>query len=69
MFEQIVKRRCDKSMRRSKEKGLTKFGKRWRCPGDCRGCICCIEQDQEGNERHATYNRHKGGKNEQADSV
>lgn len=58
MFEQIIRRRCDKSMRRSKERGyIFKTGKHWKCPGDCRDCICCIEQDQDGNERHGRYIR------------
>jgi hypothetical protein len=57
MFDIITKRRCDKSMRRSKEKGYKLTGQHWKCPGDCRGCVCCIEKDQEGNERHAPYGR------------
>lgn len=57
MFEQIVRRRCDRSMRRSKEKGYIRTGAHWKCPGNCRGCFCCIEQDQDGNERHAGYKR------------
>ena len=69
MFETIVRRRCDKSMRRSKEKGYRITGNHWKCPGDCRGCFCCIETDDLGNERHMPYSRHNGGKNEQTDSV
>lgn len=57
MFEKIKRRRCDKPMRRSKEKCLTRSGEHWKCPGDCRGCLCCIEQDEDGNERHAHYER------------
>ena len=69
MFETIVRLRCDRSMRRSKERGRNIYGIRWKCPGDCRRCFCCIEQDQDGNERHRPYSRHKGGKNDKTDSL
>ena len=59
MFETIVRRRCDRPMRRSKEHGYKANGLRWKCPEDCKNCFCCIEQDQDGNERHITYSRRK----------
>ena len=69
MFETIVKMRCDRSMRSSKERGYLISGLHWTCPGDCRRCFCCIEQDQDGNERHRPYSRHKGGKDEQTTCI
>lgn len=59
MFEAIVRRRCDRPMRRSKERGYKAPGVRWKCPEDCRKCFCCIEADQDGNERHTPYSRRK----------
>ena len=48
----IVKRRCDVPMRRSKEKCITPRLRPWRCPEDCKNCICCIWMDENGNESH-----------------
>ena len=47
--------RCDKAMRRSKERTreLTEFGvPRWRCTGDCGSCICGIIRHKDGTESH-----------------
>ena len=48
-----ISRRCDEPMRRSKERCNTPFHTRWKCTGNCAGCICCIEKDENGNERHS----------------
>lgn len=48
----IIRRRCDKSMRRSKEKCTTPGRYPWRCTEDCRNCFCCIYMDENGNESH-----------------
>lgn len=51
----IIQRRCDVPMRRSKERnGTNQFGFRmkWKCNGDCKTCICCIEKDDMGQETH-----------------
>ena len=48
----IVSRRCDKQMRRRKQLLNTPFHRRWRCTGDCKHCICCIEVDSMGDEYH-----------------
>lgn len=46
-------RRCDKPMRRSKEQCWLSYKKKhWQCTGECKNCICCIERDAYGNERH-----------------
>lgn len=48
----IVNRRCDASMRRSKEKCYTPYHTDWRCTGECSNCICCIYKTNEGTEHH-----------------
>lgn len=48
----IKSRRCDKAMRRSKERCNTPYYTRWKCKGECRTCICCIVKDENGDERH-----------------
>ena len=53
--------RCDKAMRKSKERCLTPFYKRWKCTGECKECICGIEKEENGLEHHIT----RGRKNEQ----
>lgn len=57
MFETIISRRCDKAMKRSKQRGYLprNYKQHWYCTGDCPGCFCCIEKDQDGNERHVPY--------------
>ena len=54
----IISRRCDKAMRRSKEKGFTPYYKKWKCTGECKNCICCLERIEDGTERHFPYRRH-----------
>ena len=44
--------RCDEAMKQSKEKCNTPFNTEWRCTGKCQNCICCIEKDAYGQERH-----------------
>ena len=39
--------RCDKSMRRSKERA-----RNWECTKECCKCICGIVKDANGNESH-----------------
>lgn len=49
----IIRRRCDKPMRRSKESAENARGrKQWKCDGRCKECFCCIEQDVDGFESH-----------------
>lgn len=48
----IIGHRCDKQMRRSKEKCVTPYRKPWKCTGECKACICCIVKDEYGGERH-----------------
>ena len=45
-------RRCDKPMRRSKERGFMASGRRWRCTEDCSSCICCLEKRYDGTWEH-----------------
>jgi hypothetical protein len=54
--------RCDKAMRRSKErvreiKGLSL--PKWKCTKDCANCICGIIRDKSGNEHHVNLLRGK----------
>lgn len=52
--------RCDKAMRRSKEKTreLTEFGvPKWRCSGSCETCICGIIRHPDGTETHVNLIR------------
>ena len=53
----IIKRECDKAMKRSKERCKTPDGIRWRCDGDCKNCICCIATEEGGNRSHMRYDR------------
>jgi len=39
-------------MRRSKEECFTAEGRKWRCRGDCKNCICCLETRYDGTEEH-----------------
>lgn len=50
----IIRRRCDKPMRKSKERAFLPGDNRihWRCTENCKECICCIETDENGNEKH-----------------
>ena len=48
----IISRRCDEAMKRSKEKCITPQYRRWRCTGECKTCICCIYQTNDGKEHH-----------------
>ena len=52
----IISRRCDESMRRSKERCyISSIGRMaWRCTGECSRCICCIETIEDGTERHVS---------------
>lgn len=53
---QIIGYRCDKPMRRSKEKGYISPGRYWKCTEDCKSCICCIFKDEYGGEYHRGVN-------------
>lgn len=52
----VIGRRCDKAMKRSKERCfIPSIGReRWRCTGECRSCICCLETLEDGTERHVS---------------
>ena len=54
----IISRRCDEAMKRSKEKCFTPNHRRWKCTGECKTCICCLETIEDGTERHLPYRRH-----------
>ena len=45
-------RKCDKAMRRSKERCYIASGRRWRCTEDCSSCICCMEKRYDGTWEH-----------------
>lgn len=47
-----MKYRCDKPMRKSKERCYVRSGVHWTCTGECNTCICCIKMDEYGNESH-----------------
>ena len=51
----IVSRRCDKSMKRSKEQCNTPYHKPWRCTGECKDCICSIYKTENGIEQHNNF--------------
>lgn len=48
-------------MRRSKEKGFITPGRRWKCTGECRECICCLVKSEDGNWEHVDLRRQKKG--------
>lgn len=49
---QIISHRCDKPMRRSKERCYIYAGTHWKCTKDCKNCMCAIFKDEYGGERH-----------------
>ena len=53
--------RCDKPMRKSKEKGYELRGDgtqtHWRCKGDCYNCHCGIIRGEDGTEHHVSFMR------------
>ena len=56
--------RCDKSMRRSKERAVNEswaiYGiPKWRCTGDCAKCICGMKQDIKGVWEHNSFETKK----------
>lgn len=53
----MTERRCDKSMKRSKEQAHFPDGKRWKCSGDCEYCFCCIIKLENGDEEHVDIRR------------
>ena len=58
-----MKIRCDKPMRRSKERtiGVDEIGiKKWRCTGDCWNCVCGLITKGDGTSHHVNLLR--GGK-------
>jgi hypothetical protein len=58
--------RCDKSMRRSKERCLTPQREPWRCDKKCESCHCALFQKDDGTEYHLkvslAHSAGKGGK-------
>ena len=58
-----MKVRCDEAMRRSKER--TRSWQvyaipKWKCPQDCRRCICGLVQDANGEWSHVAIRDKKG---------
>ena len=53
-MDQVIdkKYRCDKSMRKSKERCYTPYFKKWKCTEECLNCICCIVTSPTGDESH-----------------
>lgn len=62
MSEEKLTYRCDKAMRRSKERCNTPLFTRWRCTGDCLSCPCCLIKDENGEESHRGIDYSKGKK-------
>ena len=56
-MKSIIRRRCDKPMRRSKEQGYVSEGIPWRCTGECQDCFCCIYTTDDGKDRHVNLTR------------
>lgn len=61
-----MRTRCDKAMRRSKERCYTPFHRRWRCNADCRSCVCCIVTEPDGTEKHLGNGMRLEGNHERA---
>lgn len=53
----MSKIRCDKPMRKRKEKLMTPLYTQWRCTGDCKGCICALVKSDDGTESHVGATR------------
>ena len=49
--------RCDKAMRRSKEKPVPYIGEPWRCTGQCKTCVCGLHQNDDGTWSHTPYRK------------
>ena len=66
MIRQLLPvRKCDKAMRRSKERCLTPLYTRRRCPGDCASCICALVKQEDGIFIHTPVRTgHSNGKKE-----
>lgn len=64
MIKQLLPiRKCDKAMRRSKERCLTPLYTRWRCPGDCASCVCALVKQADGIYIHTPLRTgHSNGK-------
>ena len=57
--------KCDKAMRRSKERGFTPLYTRWKCNGMCEGCICALHKRHDGTWEHTQFKAgHSHGKGE-----
>ena len=48
----LVERKCDKAMRRSKERCSTPVYTRWRCTGECQNCVCGMYKKDDGTWEH-----------------
>lgn len=54
--------RCDKAMRRSKERCyqpmiFSSERRKWKCTEDCRNCICAIVREDNGIEHHVRFDK------------
>ena len=58
--------KCDKAMRRSKQRCLTPFYTRWKCDGDCGPCPCALHKKADGTWEHTPMRYgHPHGKGEE----
>ena len=48
----LVERKCDKAVRRSKERCSTPVYTRWRCIGECQNCVCGMYKKDDGTWEH-----------------
>ena len=44
--------KCDKAMRRSKERCYIREGVHWYCNGDCENCHCALHKKPDGTWEH-----------------
>ena len=50
--------RCDKPMKRSKERCYSQDGIRWECANDCEHCICALQKKRDGTWVHLYFLAH-----------
>ena len=51
--------RCDKAMKRSKERCKASLETMWKCTHECAHCICGLRKKEDGTWAHNTYNNIK----------
>lgn len=49
--------RCDKAMRRSKEKPVPYIGEPWKCNKQCKKCVCALHKNDDGTWSHTPYRK------------